>query len=70
MIKSERAKLLSAVAELSEEYPDWRLGQLLANVAGWADTDIWEAEDSQLIAAAQAHLNAVSRRPSETHSVL
>ena len=56
MNSERRADLLEAVAELSRRYPDWRLGQLIANVAGWADQDVWDAEDEQLLAAAQLHL--------------
>ena len=41
----QHADLLAAVAELSQRYPDWRLGQLVANVAGWADCEIWDVED-------------------------
>ena len=51
-----RADLLEAVAVLHRQYPDWRLGQLVANIAGWADQDIWDVEDEQLLAAAQLHL--------------
>lgn len=69
MTKSERAKLLAVVAELSERYPDWRFGQLLANIAGWADVDLWEAEDSQLIAAATAHLEVISQREGEPQAI-
>ena len=49
-------ELLMLIAELSRRYPDWRLGQLIANVAGWADQEIWDIEDEQLLAAAQVHL--------------
>jgi hypothetical protein len=66
---SERAKLLAAAAELSERYPNWRFGQLLANIAGWADVDLWEAEDSQLIAAATAHLEGSSHRAGEPQAI-
>ena len=56
-MKSEtRADLLAAVTELCERYPNWRFGQLIANAAGWADQDIWEIEDEQLLAAAHLHL--------------
>jgi hypothetical protein len=50
------ADLLAAVAELSRRYPDWRLGQLVANFAGWTDCEIWDVEDEQLLSATQAHL--------------
>lgn len=51
-----QADLMDAIAELRRRYPEWRLGQLIANVAGWADQEIWDVEDEQLLAAAQSHL--------------
>ena len=60
----QRTNLLAALAELGQRYPDWRLGQLLANVAGWADQDIWDVEDEQLLEAAQLHLQQWCRQPS------
>jgi hypothetical protein len=56
MNSQERADLLATLATLCQRYPDWRLGQLVANVAGWADQEIWDVEDEQLLAAAQSHL--------------
>ena len=56
MNNEPRADLLAAIADLCRRYPDWRLGQLVANVAGWADQDLWDVEDQQLLAAAQRHL--------------
>jgi hypothetical protein len=56
MTTNERSSLLEAMAELSQKYPDWRLGQLIANVAGWADVDVWDVEDEQLLQAARLHL--------------
>jgi len=57
-----RAELFNALAELCRRYPDWRFGQLIANVAGWADQEIWDIEDEQLLAAAQAHLRESAGR--------
>jgi hypothetical protein len=51
-----RAELLAAITELCEKYPDWRLGQLVANVAGWADREIWDVEDDDLLESARLHL--------------
>jgi hypothetical protein len=62
MNSSHRVELLEAIAELGKRYPDWRLGQLIANVSGWADQDIWDAEDEQLFHAARRHLQQASHR--------
>jgi len=51
-----RTEVFAALTELARRYPHWRVGQLVANVAGWADAELWEAEDEQLLAAARAHL--------------
>lgn len=53
---TQRAELIATIAELCKRYPEWRLGQLIANVAGWADQEIWDIEDEQLLAAAHLHL--------------
>lgn len=58
MSEHEREELFSALAELARRYPHWRVGQLVANVAGWADAEVWDAEDTQLLAAIRAHLGA------------
>ena len=56
MSDPERTETFAALAELARRYPHWRIGQLIANVAGWADAEIWDAEDGQLLAAAREHL--------------
>lgn len=57
MSNDRRADLMEALAELHQRYPNWRLGQLIANVAGWADREIWDIEDEQLLEAARSHLD-------------
>ena len=66
MNNQQRVDLLTAIEALSRRYPDWRLGQLIANVAGWADQEIWDVEDKQLLAAAQAHLQQLTPRAAST----
>ena len=58
-----RQEVLRLLADVSEHYPEWRLGQLLANVAMWArqptephDSGIWDVEDEELLLAMQRHL--------------
>jgi hypothetical protein len=41
---------------LSEMHPDYRLRQLVANVAGWADHLVGDVEDTRLLEAARFHL--------------
>lgn len=49
--------LLEAIARLRQLFPEWRLGQLMANLitaAGCPEAEaIWDVEDDQLLAAAQ-----------------
>ena len=49
--------LLVALSELRALFPEWRLGQLVANLvtaAGGSDASaIWDMEDNQLLAAAR-----------------
>jgi hypothetical protein len=48
--------LMNALSELRSLFPDWRMGQLVANVvtaAGGTDAGaLWDMEDEQLLAAA------------------
>ena len=57
MKSSTTDELLDAVSELRDLFPDWRLGQLVANLtlaAGDEDLEsIWDVEDEKLLAAAQ-----------------
>ena len=59
----ERGALLAAIAELCQRYPDWRLGQLVVNVAGWADQEVRDVEDEQLLEAARLHLQELISSP-------
>jgi hypothetical protein len=58
-----RKEILQLLEQMSERYPEWRLGQMIANVALWAkqptdpqDAGIWEVEDEELLAALKGHL--------------
>jgi hypothetical protein len=54
---STAEEVIAALAELRALFPDWRMGQLVANLvlaAGATDAGaIWEVEDEQLLAAAR-----------------
>ena len=53
---STAEELIGALSELRALFPDWRMGQLVANLvtaAGGTDAGaIWDVEDEQLLAAA------------------
>ena len=61
MTDHDRSDVFAALAELARRYPHWRMGQLVANVAGWADAEVWDVEDDQLVAAIRSHLRAAER---------
>jgi hypothetical protein len=57
MNSSSHHELIAALTELRSLFPDWRLGQLVANLALAAghegDAAVWDVEDEQLLAAAR-----------------
>ena len=59
-------ELLSSIAELRSLFPEWRLGQLVANLltaAGATEAGaIWDIEDEQLLAAARRLIERNSER--------
>ncbi|MFO0969950.1 MAG: hypothetical protein U0793_30725 [Gemmataceae bacterium] len=70
MNNADRTQLLTTIAQLCERYPHWRFGQLVANVAGWADRDLWDVEDQELLEAARMHLSQLtSHEPADTGRV-
>ena len=60
--------VLEQVERIWRLHPDWRLGQLICNLAAWADPTqniVWDIEDDTLIAEIQQHLSQL-RQPLET----
>jgi hypothetical protein len=57
MILSQTDELIEAISELRILFPDWRMGQLIANLvtaAGGMDAgSVWDMEDEKLLAAAR-----------------
>ncbi|HEY2412347.1 MAG TPA: hypothetical protein VGI40_08905 [Pirellulaceae bacterium] len=62
----EKSELFEALSDLASRYPKWRIGQLICNVAGWADEEVWDIEDQRLLEAVRAHLSQVRRGSTET----
>jgi hypothetical protein len=59
-MKNSDDELLEVLRELRQTYPDWRIGQLVCNVALWARgaevSAVWDVEDSEFIETARKHL--------------
>jgi len=57
MINAMDDELMTALAELRAIFPDWRMGQLIANLAQAAGREggaaVWEIEDEDLRGAAR-----------------
>jgi hypothetical protein len=70
-MNTTRKEIFTALAEMSERYPDWRFGQLVANVSFWAKGPtpeaIWDVEDQQFLETMKRHLE--KQRPSAAGSV-
>ena len=74
-MKNTTDDLLGALAQLQKQYPHWRFGQLIANVAAWAGKDkpgnVWDVSDKDLLQAALTHLkqlNPQAQRPAKRRS--
>jgi hypothetical protein len=63
-----RSKLIQALEEIGQRFPNWRFGQLIENVAGWADVSTWDVEDQQLLDAARSYLDNPGVVPDEEPS--
>jgi hypothetical protein len=66
MIDPVRREVLAALQELSEVCPDYRFGQMIANLTmlarGDAEGALWYLEDEELLAAARKHLSDWKQR--------
>lgn len=69
---ASREALLRLLGDLSEQAPDLRLGQLVANLATLAQgakvEAIWDAEDEELVAAARRLLEHYRQRDASVAS--
>lgn len=67
MTEDTRAELLDRLADLGRAHPEWRLGQMLANLAMAAGRleagGVWDLEDEEALVAARQLLD---RQPTPT----
>ena len=66
MMDPERRDLLRVLDELSEACPEYRFGQMIANLVmlarGDAEGALWNVDDDELLKAARKHLVDVNAR--------
>ena len=67
MTPSTRDQLLRALEDLGRRFPHWRFGQLVSNAAGWADVNVWDVEDGQLLDAVRKQAE-YERAPTATEA--
>lgn len=64
--ENTRAGLLEALSELGRAHPNWRLGQMLSNLAmaaGHLDAGgVWDLEDDEALVAARRLLGSDAAR--------
>jgi hypothetical protein len=70
-MKTAREELLGVLAELGTVFPDWRFGQLVANVAsgttrGAQVEAIWDSKDEELLTSARRLLEQNRERAQVT----
>jgi hypothetical protein len=62
MTPAHQQRLAKVIEQLSELHPDWRFGQLVANVASWASGPtaeaVWDVDDEAFLNAAEEHLRS------------
>lgn len=61
--REEEIELVTqAIKKILQNYPNWRTGQAICNVAMWAKgptpSATWDLEDSELISEIEKHLNS------------
>ncbi|HXE55832.1 MAG TPA: hypothetical protein VN541_22600 [Tepidisphaeraceae bacterium] len=60
MSPKQQERLAAVMEGFGRIYPDWRIGQIISNVAFWArgpgSEAAWDIEDEEFLAAAEAHL--------------
>ena len=48
--------VLKEIERLWQLHPDWRIGQLISNVAAWRGESVWDMEEAELVDEIQRHL--------------
>jgi len=66
MNRSIRDELLQVLSRFGDHAPEYRFGQLIANLAFLArltgPSDVWDVEDEEMLEIARSHLQDFERR--------
>lgn len=54
-------RVLHELGKIWRLYPDMRLGQLISNLADWAEEPVWDIEEDALVAEIARHLENSER---------
>ena len=55
-LPAEHERFLTVLSELRKRFPNWRLGQMIDNLARMAESDAYGVEDSVLLSIAESFL--------------
>ena len=65
MSDDTRRDILDVLDNLMQEHPDWRVGQLVANIAFLArqtNSATWDVENEEFVQTARQHLQRMAER--------
>jgi hypothetical protein len=61
--------VLRELERIWSRHPDWRLGQLISNIASWADEDVWDIEEDEMISEIDRHVRQWDERTSDATGI-
>ena len=69
MSDDTRHAVLDVLDQLMQEHPDWRVGQLVANIAFLArqtNSATWDVENEEFVQTSRQHLQRIAERKKAT----
>ena len=65
-MKENKEGLMAAFEKIIDAHPDWRIGQMITNVALWARGPevggIWDMEDAEFVQTVNQHVDKLTSR--------
>ncbi len=69
MLSGEHQEVLDVLGRLMQEHSNWRIGQIVANIAFLArqtESATWDVEDAEFVQTAKQHLQRAEERHEDT----